>query len=140
MVRTGNRAKCGEKRLAFYGLINTAARQAWPFVNRGVPARGLSPQTTPSFSPHVITQERDVGAVWHYYQSADERQPVEGVVVQRREHPDPKREKELVAKEELENCEKEMMDYINETEGGLGIPINPGDDRRRAPARWILIS
>jgi hypothetical protein len=25
----------------------------------------------------------------------------------------------------LENCEKEMMDYINETEGGLGISNAP---------------
>jgi len=68
------------------------------------------------------------GAVWHYYQSVDERQPVEGVVVRRREHPDPERERELAAKEELENCEKEMMHYINETEGGLGIPVKPGHE------------
>jgi hypothetical protein len=68
------------------------------------------------------------GAVWHYYQSVNERQPVEGVVVRRREHPDLQREKELAAKEELENCEKEMQDYINETEGGLGIPLKPGHE------------
>jgi hypothetical protein len=68
------------------------------------------------------------------------RHSAPGLIAQRHEHPDSKREQELVAKEELENCEKEMMDYINETEGGLGIPINPGDDRGRAPARWILSS
>jgi hypothetical protein len=66
------------------------------------------------------------GAVWHYYQSVDERQPVEGVILQRREHPDPEREKEIMAKEEMENLEREMQDYINETEGGLGIPLKPG--------------
>jgi hypothetical protein len=66
------------------------------------------------------------GAVWHYYQSVDERQPIEGVVVQRHEYPDPEREKEIMAKEEMENLEREMQDYINKTEGGLGIPVQPG--------------
>ena len=65
------------------------------------------------------------GAVWHYYQSVDERQPVEGFVVQRREHPDPQREKELQAIDELADCEREMMEYI--ADGGvLGIPVKPG--------------
>jgi hypothetical protein len=65
------------------------------------------------------------GAVWHYYQFANERQPVEGVIVQRHEHPDLLREKELQAKDELADCEREMMEYIADG-GGLGIPLKPG--------------
>jgi hypothetical protein len=65
------------------------------------------------------------GAVWHYYQSMDVRQPVEGVVLQRHEHPDLQREKELQAKDELADCEREMMEYIADG-GGLGIPVKPG--------------
>jgi hypothetical protein len=63
------------------------------------------------------------GAVWHHYQSMNECQPVEGVVVQRREHPDLQRENELNAKDELADCEREMMDYIADG-GGLGISVN----------------
>jgi hypothetical protein len=35
------------------------------------------------------------------------------------------RVKELAAKEELENCEKEMMEYIADS-GGLSVPLKPG--------------
>jgi hypothetical protein len=66
------------------------------------------------------------GAIYHVCKGMASRQPTPGIVVQRHEHPDLQREKELAAKEGLENCEKEMMDYINETEGGLSIPVKPG--------------
>ena len=39
--------------------------------------------------------------------------------------PDPEREKELAAKEELGDCENEMAEYIAGTEGGLCVPVNP---------------
>jgi hypothetical protein len=66
------------------------------------------------------------GAIYHVCKGMASRQPTPGLVVQRHEHPDLQRERELAAKEELENCEKEMADYISGTEGGLCVPFKPG--------------
>lgn len=66
------------------------------------------------------------GAIYHVCKGMASRQPTPGLVARRHEHPDPERENELKAKEELQNCEKEMMDYINKNDGGLGIPLKLG--------------
>jgi hypothetical protein len=65
------------------------------------------------------------GAIYHVCKGMASRQPTPGLVVQRHEHPDLQREKELAAREELEDCKREMMDYINEAEGGVGILLKP---------------
>ncbi|MGA2361641.1 MAG: terminase large subunit [Candidatus Aminicenantales bacterium] len=65
------------------------------------------------------------GAIYHVCKGTGSRQPTPGLVVQRHEHPDMQREKELQAKDELADCEREMMEYIADG-GGLGIPIQPG--------------
>jgi hypothetical protein len=64
------------------------------------------------------------GAIYHVCKGMDSRQPTPGLVVQRHEHPDPLREKELQAKDELPDCEREMMEYIADG-GGLAIPLRP---------------
>jgi hypothetical protein len=66
------------------------------------------------------------GAIYHVCKGMASGQPTPGLVVQRHEHPDLQRERELAAKEELENCEKEMADYISGTKGGLCVPFKPG--------------
>lgn len=66
------------------------------------------------------------GAIYHVCKGIASRQPTPGIIVQRHEHPDIQRENELQAKAELADCEKEIMDYINEAEGGVGLPLRSG--------------
>ncbi|MGA2363838.1 MAG: terminase large subunit [Candidatus Aminicenantales bacterium] len=65
------------------------------------------------------------GAIYHVCKGMASRQPTPGLVVQRHEHPDLEREKELQAKDELVDCEREMMEFI--ADGGVvGIPLRSG--------------